>query len=271
MRYFPQQGDTLIPIGFNRSADESGVCSVDLTDPAAAGSCIKKEQPEVIIHLAGNKDVLKCEADKEISRRINYGISRNIAGECLRQRVKLVYISTDYVFDGFNGPFDELSRPAPKTQYGKDKLSAEEFIRKELPDYAIVRTAGIFGLKNDFVENVIRHVQHKAVFHAYANLKNSPTFIRDFSLMLYAIINKGLKGIFHCAGPESLSRYDFALKICKVFKFEKGLIAPADLDLAKDIRPPDLSMDCSRTYKSLGYYPEGIEADLESYSSIWEG
>lgn len=269
MKYLPPEGNTIIPIGFNIGGGPGGIYSLDLTDLTKTNLYIKNAQPDIIIHLAGNKDLFRCETDKTFSTKINYEISKNIVEQCSAGKIRLIYISTDYVFNGEGAPFNELSQPNPTTQYGKDKLATENFIMETLSDHAIIRTAGIFGLKNDFVGTVIKHLQQKSVFYAYTNLKNTPTFIRDLSSMLHIIINKRHIGIFHCAGSESISRYDFAFKIAKAFQFEESLIAAAKLDLSNDLRPSDLSMDCSRTYKILKYYPEDIQANLRSHNDIW--
>lgn len=270
MRYLSREGNELIPTGLDADGGLSPVNCLDLTDFSATNLYIRKMKPDVILHLAGNKDVFMCESDKALSRRVNYEASKNIVEECARHKIRLIYLSTDYVFGQGKAPFNELSLPAPQTQYGKDKLATENFIKEKLTDYAITRTAGIFGLKNDFVEAVTKQVKMKNKFKAYANLKNSPTFIKDLALMLNMVIGERRTGIFHCAGSESVSRYDFALKITKAFQLEEALIVPEDIDLSHDLRPPDLSMDSSWTYKTLGYHPKGIEKILQTNRNIWE-
>lgn len=269
IKYLPQKEITLIPIRLRVDGKPNGIYSLDLTDFAATSLYIRKIKPEIILHLAANKDLFKCESDITFSRRINYEASKNIVKECSLQKIRLIYLSTDYVFSGSGGPFNELSRPSPTTQYGKDKLASENIIAQELTDYAIVRSAGIFGLKNDFVGVVTKRLKEKSTFHAYTNLKNSPTFIKDLTSMLNIIIGERRTGIFHCAGSESISRYDFALKIAKVFQLDKALIVPDNIDLSRDLRPSDLSMDSSRTYETLNYHPQGIEMILQTNRNIW--
>jgi dTDP-4-dehydrorhamnose reductase len=269
MQYLPREGNILIPSGLGVDEKPDGVCSLDLTDFAATNLYLRSIQPDLILHLAGNKDVSKCESDKALSRKVNYEASKNIVRECSLQKIRLVYLSTDYVFSGKGAPFNELSRPSPTTQYGKDKLATEDLIKEELADYAIVRTAGIFGLKNDFVETVIKQMKMKDKFKAYTNLKNTPTFIKDLASMLNIIIGQRRRGTFHCAGSESVSRHDFALKIAKILQLEQASISPENIDFSHDPRPSDLSMDSSRTYKILNYHPQGIEKILQTNRNIW--
>lgn len=270
IKYLHLKKDTIVPVGFNMDGGPEEIINLDLADSTKTNHFIEELRPGIIIHLAGNKDVLKCESDREFSRKVNYEISRNIVEQCFVRKIRLIYISTDYVFDGRSSPFHELSVPMPQTQYGKDKLAVEKLITGALSDYAIIRTAGIFGMKNDFVDTVLKQLKQKLAFQAFANLKNSPTFIRDLSLMFHIIISKRMIGTFHCAGPESLSRYDFAVKISKIFRLPGNLVVPANLDFSTDVRPQDLSMDCTWTYRKLGYRPEGIDACLRSHSNIWK-
>lgn len=263
MKYLPLDGNNIIPIGFGTATELNKIYNLDLTDVSATASYFKNIQPDMVIHLAGNKDVFKCETDKAFSRKINYKLSKNLVDVCSEKTVRLIYISTDYVFAGTHGPYSELSPSQPTTQYGKDKLAVENFIRETLSDFAIVRTAGIFGLKNDFIDVVCAKLKQKETFHAFTNLKNSPTFIKDLGCMLQIIIKKNHQGTFHCAGSESLSRYAFALKIAEHFHFEKSLIVPEELALSNDPRPTDLSMSCTQSYATLSYYPKRISEILE--------
>lgn len=269
MKYLSQGGSELIPTGLIAQGSFSPVNSLDLTDFAATNSYLEKIKPDVILHLAGIKDVFMCESDKALSRRVNYEVSKNIAKECALRKIRLIYLSTDYVFGEGKTPFNEASLAAPKTQYGKDKLATENFIKEKLEDYAIARTAGIFGLKNDFVGIVIKQLKVGNKFKAYTNLKNTPTFIKDMALMLNVIIAEKRVGTFHCAGSESVSRYDFTLKIAKAFRLDERLILPESLDLSRDPRPADLSMESSSTYKILNYYPQGIDNILLANRDTW--
>lgn len=269
VKYLPAGRNTIIHIGFSSKNELSSILTLDLTDLSKTNIYIKHVRPDIIIHLAGNKDLNRCESDKVFSNNINYEITKNIVDQCFSNKIKLIYISSDYVFNGVDGPFHELSIPKPTTQYGKDKLTSENYIRKYLRDYAIIRTAGIFGLKNDFVSNIIETLNNKLEFYAYTNLKNNPTFIKDLISMLDIIIRKRHIGTFHCTGSDTITRYEFAIKVTEAFRLSKCLIIPSHLDLINDVRPPNLSMDCTWTYKTLGYFPKGIDTILRYNRNIW--
>jgi dTDP-4-dehydrorhamnose reductase len=264
-----QKGYEIISIGFGERCDAAVAASPDLTDFQGALTFIKSHGPSIILQLAGLKDVFLCEENKVLSHKLNVILNENMTEICSLLPSKLIFISSDYVFDGENGPFNETSIPNPSTQYGIDKLKAEQHIQKNLRHYAILRTSGIFGMKTDFVSTVIEHLSADAPFSAYNNLINTPTFIEDFANMLHGIIKNNLTGHFHCSGREALSRFEFARMIARVFSFKESLIRSTSLDFTSDIRPRSLVIDSARTYHQLNYFPEPIEDILLKHKKIW--
>jgi dTDP-4-dehydrorhamnose reductase len=263
-----QKGYEIISIGFGELSD-TVAASPDLTDFQEAFTVIKTHSPSIILHLAGLKDVFLCEKNRALSHKLNVIINENMTEICSLLPVKLIFISSDYVFDGENGSFNETSIPNPSTQYGIDKLKAEQHIQINLRRYAILRTSGIFGMKTDFVSTVLEHLSADAPFSAYNNLINTPTFIEDFANMLHGIIQNNLTGIFHCSGSEALSRFEFARMIARVFSFKESLIRSASLDFTSDIRPRSLVIESARTYHQLNYFPDSIENILSKHKKIW--
>jgi dTDP-4-dehydrorhamnose reductase len=263
-----QKGYEVIPLGFGEHCD-TVVASLDLTNFQAAFLLIKTHRPAIILHLAGLKDVFLCERNKALSHTLNLILTENIAEICSRIPSKLIFVSSDYVFDGKNGPFSETSIPSPSTQYGIDKLKAEHHIQKKLGHYSILRTSGIFGMQTDFVNTVIEHLRADRPFSAYNNLINTPTFIEEFADMLHGIIKNNLTGIFHCSGREAVSRFEFSRMIARVFSLNESLIRSISLDFSTDIRPRSLVIDSSRTYQLLNYFPNDIDNILSKHKKIW--
>lgn len=264
-----EKGYDVTPIGFGEHCNTMAA-SPDLTNFQAAFSFIKIHRPSIVLHLAGLKDVFLCERNKILSHSLNLILSENIAKICSLIPSKLIFISSDYVFDGENGPFNETSIPRPSTQYGIDKLKAEQYIQQNQKHYAILRTSGIFGMKTDFVSTVIEQVSAGEPFSAYKNLINTPTFINEFADMLHIIIKNDLTGIFHCSGIEAVSRFDFSKIIARVFSLNESLIRSISLDCSTDIRPRSLIIDSMRTYRLLNYFPNDIECILSTYQKIWK-
>lgn len=250
---------------------EQGVNNLDLTNFPKTKNTFHDIKPEIIIHLAGIKDVFKCEEERGLSQLLNFEVSKNISEICKFLDAKLIFISSDYVFDGENSPFNEESVPSPSTQYGMDKFRTEKSIKSNMDNYALVRSSGIFGCKGDFVDIVIKKLKQENNFYAFDNLYNNPTFIMDFNEMIREIIDRNLNGIFHCAGSETVSRFEFAKAIAKTFGLREDLIKPASLDFSKDVRPQNLGLNNQKTYERLNYFPNRIGEILSNNKDVWSG
>jgi len=248
------------------SAPGDTIVELDVSNREAFANLAAREEPSVILHLAGSKDVFRLEEDAELSRRINYDLTTLVADIAAESGSHLIFLSSDYVFDGTNAPFSEDTQPTPKTNYGRDKLAAEEYIRSHFSNYSIVRSSGVFGYKRDFVDVVLNSLNAGKEFSAFSNLYNNPTFIGDLFKMLAAVIERELTGTFHASGPDGLSRFDFARTIAEVFSLDSSLIRP---DEAHDIRPPNLTLENSRSYTQFGFTPESLPACLAANQDLW--
>lgn len=242
---------------------------LDLTDFKTTNTSLKSLEPDVILHFAGTKDLSLCEKDKELSHLLNFKVTENLASLSKEIGSRLIFMSSDYVFDGKGGPFTETSICKPKTQYGKDKLESENYIKATLQDYTIVRSSAIFGHKNDFVDIVLRNIKESKPFKAFGNLISNPTYVEDLSEMLKIILSKNINGTYHCSGSQSLSRFDFACAIADCFQFEKSVIVKDTLDFSKDVRAKALNLNNTFTYKTLNYYPELIDKILIKNKNKW--
>jgi len=249
------------PLGFRHC--DAGIESVDLLDFKATARVVDRTAPDVIVHLAGNRNVSFCEKEKEKSHRLNHGTSEYLCRLCNQIDAKMVFISSDYVFDGLSGPFAEHSSPSPQTQYGRDKLETEQFIQTHMANFAIIRTSGIFGIADDLVSVVMKELRDKNSFRAFSNLSNTPTYIADFNQMLMKVLGDDVGDILHCTGSETLSRYQFAVQIARVFEQDEKKIHSQQLDFSKDLRPPNLAMESLQTYTRLGYFPSSLQQALQ--------
>jgi dTDP-4-dehydrorhamnose reductase len=180
---------------------------------------IKKLNPNYIIHTAALTDVDHCERDKRLAWNINVEGTKHIAEASKETGAKLIYISTDYVFDGEKGMYKENDPTNPIDYYGKTKLQGEKVVNG-LRDYIIVRPSVLYGADN-------------------------------LAELILTLIEKEECGIFHLSGSERISRFDFALKIAKIFDLNTDLIKPIASDQLNWIakRPMDSSLDVTKISK----------------------
>lgn len=190
--------------------------------------------PAVIINAAAYTDVDGCEIHKTQAWLANVGAVIHLARECHAHRIKLVQLSTDYVFDGENGPYAEDDSPHPMSFYGETKLESENLIKKANIDFLIVRTNVLYGfgknVKKNFLLWLLEKLSAGEKIKIVTDQFNNPTLADNLSLCILEMVEKNLSGVFHIGGAEYLSRYDFALKVADKFNFDKNLISPTQTE-----------------------------------------
>lgn len=222
---------------------------LNITDKEIVEEVIKKLQPDVVVHAAAFTNVDRCEIEKEKAYDVNVVGTKNVAETSNEISAKMIYISTDYVFDGTKGFYKEGDETNPISYYGLTKLEGEKIVQKICDDFAIARTSVIYGSnKKNFVTWIMGELEKKRQVKIVADQWVSPTLNLDLAEQVLALIEKDRKGIFHTAGGERINRYDFSLKIAEVFDFDKNLIIPTEMEKMKWIakRPRDSSLNISK-------------------------
>lgn len=230
---------------------------LDVTYKSETFQIIREIKPDVVIHTAAETNVDKCEIEKELAWNTNVEGTVNVADVCTKMNAKAVYISTDYVFDGQKGLYTEDDKPNPVNYYGFTKLNGEEFIRKLCRDYVIARTSVLYGWhpsKVNFATWIIESLRHGKTVNVVYDHYNSPTLADNMAQVLLEIVDMDLKGIYHIAGSQRISRYEFAVKIARNFGLDSNFIRPIkmeELKAWKARRPPDSSLCVDKVSKSL--------------------
>ncbi|MEW6040557.1 MAG: SDR family oxidoreductase [Elusimicrobiota bacterium] len=243
---------------------------IDLLDESLLGKNIEKVMPGVIIHCAAIKDVSYCEQNPERAREINTEGTKRIAQICRDLKATLVYLSSDYVFEGTRGCYREDEEPNPKTHYGKTKLEGEKAIQKILTGYVICRTGGVYGYKDDFVDFVVNTTSNNNEIKAFSDIFNTPTYLPDLADNIIKILEKKITGVFHLAGYERLSRFDFAVKIAKIFQMDLNLVVPLKYERSMDnfLRPVDCSLSSESIRKKTGIRFRGTDESLKKIKEL---
>jgi len=230
---------------------------LDVTDKADTLQIIQETNPDVVVHTAAETNVDKCEIEKELALKTNVEGTTNVAKACAKIKVKLVYISTDYIFDGKKGLYTEDDKPNPINYYGLTKLKGEEFVRKLCEDYVIARTSVLYGWhpsKTNFVTWIIECLRHRKSINVVYDHYNSPTLADNLAEVLLEAVDMDFKGIYNIAGSQRINRYDFAVKIARNFGLDSSLIRPIkmeELKVWKAKRPPDSSLCIDKVSKHL--------------------
>ena len=222
---------------------------MDIRDRLKIFDIVKKIKPDWIVHCAAATNVDWCETDKDQAWEMNVGGTKNLVDASKEVNSKFLYISTDYVFDGSRGNYKETDKTNPINFYGKTKLEGELHV-KNLENYLIMRTSHVVSPKSDKFVWILEKLKSGRVEIAY-DMISSPTLASELAEAILKSIKKELNGVYHSAGNECISRYDFAKKVAKVFDYEESEIKPIkmqDLDfIAK--RPQNSSLDISKILK----------------------
>lgn len=193
------------------------VREMDITDAAAVESVIRAAAPNAVIHCAAYTAVDAAEENEEVCRKVNADGTRNIAKVCKDLDIKMIYISTDYVFDGQGErPWEPEDKQNPKSVYGQTKYEGELAVQELLEKYFIVRIAWVFGINGkNFVKTMLKLAETRDTLTVVNDQFGSPTYTYDLARLLVDMIQTEKYGVYHATNEGFCSWYDFA---CAIFK-----------------------------------------------------
>ncbi|MFH1943668.1 MAG: dTDP-4-dehydrorhamnose reductase [bacterium] len=218
--------------------------SSDITDKKRIYNDIVRSTPDCVIHGAAFTNVDGCERGRATVWDVNVRGTENVALACKALNIKMIHLSTDYVFDGKDGPYSEEDQPNPIGYYGITKLESEGVVRRLLEDYVIVRAMVLYGfapgVRMNFVTWVVDRLRRGENISIVVDQYGTPTLADDLAEALLVIFEKDGTGIYHASGKEWMSRYDFTLRICEVFHLDPDLIVKTTTDRLNQAAPRPL-------------------------------
>lgn len=245
------------PPGVESSTRNIKAVPLDLTDWIHLEDLILKVKPEVIVHAAAYTDVDGCERDKIQAWRINVEATRSIVRTARVVNSHVVYISTDYVFDGEKGLYSEHDTPNPVNYYGLTKLIGEEIVKSSDLLYTIIRSSAVYGVggsKKSFAEYIVEKLSRGEEVKDLVDQYVSPTYNKLLAEAVAEVVEVKPLGVLHVAGPR-LSRYEFARITAEALSLPSSLVVEARIDEFKEKwiarRPRDSSLDTSRARRIL--------------------
>ena len=241
----------------------------DVSNRELVDEAFKRVKPDVVVHAASVTDVDKCELNKELAWKINVDGTKNIVEAAKRIGSFVIYISTDYVFNGKKGNYKESDKPAPINYYGLTKLKSEELVKAQA-EYFIGRPSVIYGStpaagKVNFALWLIDALRKGERVKIVTDQWNTPTLNTNLAEMTLEVIERRITGTFHFCGASRVSRFEFSQLIAEAFGLDKTLIDPVSSSQfswpAK--RPMDSSLDTSKAQQTLQNKPLKIGEALE--------
>ena len=210
----------------------SNTFRLDVTEKNNVSKLLRNIKPYVVIDTHALSNVDYCELHPEDAWRINVEGTKNVAESCKANGCKYIFISTDYVYDGYKTTnYSEKDKPHPLNYYGKTKLIAEKVIETLDMDYIIARTAVLFGVSDSFGKTpfpswVIQQLKLKNKIKVVMDQYSNPTLIDNLTQFLLSLYEKDRFGIFNISGKDNFSRFEFSRMIAKEFSFDEKLIEP---------------------------------------------
>ena len=256
---------------FNSPVSMEGIhtLKLDLTDKASVKRVLEKLKPDVILHTAAMTNVDECETNPSAAYQNNVVAAKNIASIASDLGSKLIHISTDQLFDGTGAWITEDDVPAPLNVYAKTKLLAEGVVLEECANALVIRT-NFFGwgrpTRISFSDWVLRGLEQGQNLTMFSDVFFTPILIDHLLDVIVSLVEKKATGLFHVAGAERLSKYDFALRLSEVFGYPPSHISSINVDdfPLKAQRPKDMSLSTEKVAKYLQLplpkVSEGLEA-----------
>ena len=253
----------------------------DITDKYKINEIFNNHKIDYVIHTAAEKSLINCENNKKRAYEVNYLASEVLYNICKERNVKFIFISSDQVFDGSTGNYNENAETNPINYYGKLKKLFEDRIKND-ENISICRTALTFGeipknqqsyfeqiKKNDhlvvqsyIVQHVIYKLLNKEEIILPQNEYINPTSIELLYNQISKVIETNATGILHCCGGEKISRYEFGKKIAMIFKLDDSFIKPNNSN--DKLRPKDVSLNIDHSSSLLGISFLDIDMMLNS-------
>jgi dTDP-4-dehydrorhamnose reductase len=215
---------SLKPGPTNRVLGDFPYLRLDITDATAVQDAIARVQPDAVIHTASFTAVDACETQREACWRTNVDGTAHLAAACREHGVRLVHVSTEYVFDGENGPYREEYPPRPLGYYGQSKLASEQAVRERCSDWAIGRTTVLFGhapgVRPSFVVWLVDRLSRGERVRVVDDQIGSPTLADNLAEMLLALLDSRSVGLYNTAGDSIVDRYSFAVLAASKFDLD---------------------------------------------------
>ena len=258
--------------GVNRLPSRQGYTyeSVNLRNTVSVQQLLEKHHPDIIIHAAAMTQVDECERNKDACWDTNVAATRYLIQAAEKYNAFFLFLSTDFIFDGLEGPYREDDAPNPLSYYGASKVAAERMIRNSKLPWAIVRTVLVYGTaidmqRSNIITWVKNNLQQGKKIKVVDDQWRTPTLVQDLAEGCKLVADKQATGVFHISGSEMLSPYEMAVQTAQFFKLDLRLIekvnAKSFVQPAK--RPAKTGFVIDKAVQELGYQPRSFAEGLE--------
>lgn len=268
---------TAVARGERRTVGDFEYLSCDLSDHEGVARTLSAARPEIVVHTASMTEVDACERAPDAAWAANVLAAAHVARQAKSNDAHLVHVSTDYVFDGQAGPYDEEARPNPSGVYARTKWLGEEAVRLLAGSWAIARTAVVYGYppsqRPNFGSWLLGTLREGKTARLFVDQYVSPSLALSVAEQLADLAERRLPGLWNVAGAEVVNRMQFGEALVDVFGLDRRLLVPfklADAGMASP-RPPRSGLRVDKALGALKARPLGLRASLEQFRAEVEG
>jgi dTDP-4-dehydrorhamnose reductase len=243
---------------------------LDITDGPKVNNLLLRHRPHAVIHCAAMTQVDQCEENKIDCWNVNVTATRFLLDAAKEIDARFIFLSTDFVFDGLNGPYAEDALPNPVNYYGSSKWGAEKAVAESGLHWTIIRTILVTGNPlNGTRKNIITWVKDKLEkgekIRMVDDQYRTPTFVEDLAAGIMLVLEKNAQGIYHISGKDSLTPYSIAVETAKLLKLNESLIEKTDSPSLSHLalRPPKTGFVIEKAQNELGYNPHSFRDSLQ--------
>ncbi len=240
----------------------------DITDREAGEAIVAREKPDALINCAAVTDVDGCEDSKELAEKVNSRGAAILADICSKQGIRLVHISTDYVFDGAKGfPYTEEDTPNPISFYGKTKLWGEEQVLAKAPASLIIRSQWLYGEGGQhFISKILKTARERGSLQVVDDQRGSPTYAMDVAGPLAILIANKESGIYHISNSGSCTWYELAQEVFSTLRMDVRVAPISSQTLnRKATRPAYSVFDIKKVERATGVIMRSWQEALREY------
>jgi len=258
-------------LGDNRHPNKNiNYVQLDITDEKNVQEVLQAQQPNFVINTAAMTNVDACETDKALCDKLNIDAVIYLSKASTNINAKLIHISTDFIFDGKNGPYKEDDAPNPLSYYGISKLKGEEIVKKYANNFAILRTVLVYGVVNDMSRsNIVLWAKQALSEGKSINVVDdqfrTPTLAEDLAMGCKLVCDKNAQGIFNISGKDFMSIYELVERVAKFYGLSMATVTKSDSKNLNQLaaRPPVTGFVLDKAIAELGYKPHSFEQGIE--------
>lgn len=266
----PCKGVEIFGTHFSTMPPRLGVYrSADVRDGVQVAQAFAWARPDVAIHAAAIGSVDYCERHSDKAWKVNVGGVQVVGDSCLQHGAKMIFVSSNAVFNGEDPPYTEEAHTCPVNKYGQLKVEAERWVCSSGIEHAIVRPILMYGWHNrggrgNWVTTWVQKLGRGELVKVVDDVYSKPLYAKSCAEVIWAIILQDKSGVYHAAGADHVTLHEFALRTAEVFGLDKSLIEPVASDSFPQLapRPRDTSFDTTKMEQELGVRPLGLVEGL---------